>query len=274
MHTQQNRRLRFEGLDRREVMSATIFESEPNNTAATADLVQLDPVDLAAQVSGIVADRSDQDFFRYRPLASGTVSFSLAAGAPLNAKISVEDISGHKLFESEPRNGVASGSFAVNLARDIVIRVRSQDKSAGAYTLQLSLNSPTTLPTTPPVTPPTTPPGTPLTKLVETEGNDSRATANTADLAAALQLQGSASKKDEDFFALRATTTGTLQIASTSGAVKISIEDASGNKLFESEPKDGKTTGAFSVTAGKTYYVRIRGLAAALDPYLVDLAIA
>lgn len=69
MKKQSNRRLRFEGLERREVMSATLFESEPNNTKLSADLVQLDSVDNAAVVDGLIANRNDEDFFRYRPTA-------------------------------------------------------------------------------------------------------------------------------------------------------------------------------------------------------------
>lgn len=278
MVKQQNRRLGVERLDRREVMSATIFESEPNNTKATADVVQLDAADNAAQVSGVIASRSDEDFFRYRATANGTLNLNLNDGPTLSAKISVEDASGRKLFESEPRNGVASGSFTVTAGQDVFIRMRSQNKSIGTYTLQVSLDSlvtpPTTPPTAPPTSPPSTPPGgVPATVLTELESNNSKTTANRADLGAALQIQGSSSKNDDDFFALRATASGTVQIATTSGSVKFSIEDSRGNKVFESEPKDGVLSGSFNVTAGTTYYLRIRGLNAALSPYLVDLAI-
>lgn len=267
--------MRFETLDRREVMSATIFESEPNNTKTTADAVNLDPADNTAQVSGAIANRSDEDFFRYRPTTSGVVNLKLTDGPTLQAKISIEDTAGRKLFESEPRNGTANGSFNVTAGKDIFIRVRSQDKSAGDYTFQLSFNSIVTLPTTsPPTTPPTPPPGgTSATILTEVEGNNSKSTANRANLGASLQIQGSSNKNDDDFFALRPTASGKVQLASTSGAVKITIEDTAGNKVFESEPKNGVTSGSFTVTAGTTYYLRIRGQNAVLDPYLVDLAL-
>lgn len=272
MVKQQNRRLGVECLDRREVMSATIFESEPNNTKATADIVQLDAADNAAQVSGAIASRSDEDFFRYRPTANGTLSLKLNDGPTLSAKISVEDATGRKLFESEPRNGVASGSFTVTAGQDVFIRMRSQNSSIGSYSLQLSLGAVVT----PPITPPTTPPpsGTPATVLTELESNNSKATANKADLGASLRIQGTSSKSDDDFFALRATTTGTVQISTKSGSVKLTIEDARGNKVFESEPNNGILSGSFTVTAGTTYYVRIRGMNAALSPYLVDLALS
>ena len=266
----QNRRLGVERLDRREVMSATIFESEPNNTKATADVVQLDATDNAAQVSGAIINRKDEDFFRYQPTADGTLSLNLNDGPTLSAKISVEDAAGRKLFESEPRNGVANGSFPVTAGQDVFIRMRSQNSSIGSYTLQLSLGTVVT----PPATPPTAPSGTPATVLAELEGNNSKATANKVDLGASLRIQGASSKSDDDFFALRATTTGTVQIATTSGSVKFSIEDARGNKVFESEPNNGVLSGSFTAIAGTTYYLRIRGTNAALSPYLVDLALS
>lgn len=279
MLKKQDRRLRFETLDRREVMSATIFESEPNDTKRTADPVLLDTADNAAEVRGTVASRNDEDFFRYRPTATGTLNLAISDGPTLAAKISVEDSTGKKLFESEPRNGIASGSFSVTAGKDIYIRVRGQNKSTGDYALQLSLNEPVTPPTTPPVTPPVSPPvvppiGTTGSILVERESNNTKSTANRADLGPTLQIQGTSTKRDDDFFALKATTSGTVQIATSSGNVKLSVEDARGNKLFESEPNDGITSGSFTAVAGTTYYLRIRGMSAALDPYLVDLALS
>lgn len=279
MLKKQDRRLRFEALDRREVMSATIFESEPNDTKRTADPVQLDTIDSAAEVRGTVASRNDEDFFRYRPAATGTLNLAISDGPTLAAKISVEDSTGKKLFESEPRNGVASGSFNITAGKDIYIRVRGQNKTTGDYALQLSLNSPVTPPITPPVTPPVTPPtvppsGSTASVLAERESNNTKPTANRADLAAAIQIQGTSTLRDDDFFALRATTSGTVRISTTSGNVKLSIEDSRGNKMFESEPNDGITSGSFTAVAGTTYYLRIRGMSAALDPYLVDLALS
>ena len=278
MLKKQDRRLRFEALDRREVMSATVFESEPNDTKRTADPVQLDTADNAAEVRGVVASRNDEDFFRYSPTATGTLNLAIGDGPTLAAKISVEDSTGKKLFESEPRNGIASGAFGVTAGKDIYIRVRGQNKTTGDYTLQLSLTAPVAPPVTPPVTPPIVPPvvppgGTTGSILAERESNNTKSTANRADLGT-LQIQGTSTKRDDDFFALKATASGTVQITTISGNVKLSVEDARGNKLFESEPNDGITAGSFTAVAGTTYYLRIRGMSAALDPYLVDLALS
>ncbi len=265
-----DRRLRFESLERREVMSATIFETEPNNTKRTADPVQFDVVDNAAELRGTVANRKDEDFYLYRPTSAGTVYLALSDSPTLAAKISVEDSAGQKLFESEPNDGVTSGSFNVAAGRNVYIRLRGQNKTTGDYTVQLSLNAPIAPPTTPPTS---SPDGTASTLFTELESNDTKSTANRSDLGAALQIQGSATKRDNDFFLLRATDSGTVQIATTSGSVKLSVEDSVGNKLFESEPNDGVTGGSFAVTAGSTYYLRIRGTSTSVSPYLVDLAV-
>lgn len=275
MKKQSNRRLRFEGLERREVMSATLFESEPNNTKLSADLVQLDSVDNAAVVRGLIANRNDEDFFRYRPTVSGPLSLSLTDDASLAAKISVEDVRGQKLFESEPNNGVGGGVFQVTAGVDVIFRVRGQKKTTGDYAIQLNLGA------TPASSTPVSESGLPPTSSsiastvqLEVEKNDTKATANKVDFSGMLQIQGAANgKRDNDFFALKPTASGTvkLNLNAPDGLVKLSIEDSLGRKLFESEPKDGINSGEFAVTGGKTYYIRVRAVGSSVSPYFINL---
>ena len=73
-----------------------------------------------------------------------------------------------------------------------------------------------------------------------------------------------------------ASASGTLTVAveSTAGpAAKLQVEDAAGNKMIETDPIDGVNSGSFQVTAGTTYFIRLRSPNNASAAYLVDLAL-
>jgi hypothetical protein len=114
----------------------------------------------------------------------------------------------------------------------------------------------------------------------ESEPNDRKEHANAFDLGAdgLAQLQGTSnSDRDKDFFVFTPQTSGALSIAvqSVAGATaKLQIEDRQGNKVFETEPNDGVNAGVAQVTAGTTYFVRLRSPNKAPAAYLVDLALA
>lgn len=281
MSRHSSRRLAFQDLERREVLSTMVMETEPNNRKTQADVVSLDTVDQSAQIQGNIASRKDEDYFRLRPAASGVLNLTVADGTPLVEKISVETAGGRKLFESEPNDGIHSGAFQVVANQEVFIRVRGQSKTIGDYSVQLSLTSDPL------------PPGgggsggggggitsPPSSTFVEVEGNNSVRQANRVALptTGTLQIQGtSQSSADKDFYAVTPATSGVLQVnvASTgAGVAKLSVESAGGLKYFETEPNDGVNAGSFAVTAGTTYYFRLRSIDARLSPYLVDLAMA
>jgi hypothetical protein len=278
MSRKKTRRLSFEGLERREVLSTVVFESEPNDRSSQADIVQFDTADKAADVSGKIASRNDQDFFRFRASASDVVNLTVVDSPSLVAKITVEDGRGQKLFESEPNNGVNSGSFAVSAGQNIFIRVRGQDKTTGDYTVHLKLGAlPSSVPSV--AAPGAAASAEPANLLLESEPNDTKAAANRAQLGSdgLLRIQGvSRSDRDKDFFVLRPTTSGMLSVNVTStsaGKAKFVMEDALGRKIFETEPNNGINSGRFTVTAGTTYFMRLRSADSRISPYLVDLAL-
>lgn len=275
MSLSRARRLSFQNLERREVMSTMVLESEPNNRKSQSDVVQLDSVDQSAQVQGNIASRRDEDFFRYRPATSGRLALSLTDSPTLAAKISVEDVTGRKLFESEPKNGVTSGDFELVANREIFIRIRGQNRSTGEYSISLTLNAPPASPSD------GSTPLAPASSIVnEVESNDSKARANRVALESVgtTQIQGtSQSSNDKDFYAVTPTTSGILRVQVTStgaGVAKLTVENAAGRKYFETEPNDGVDGGSFAVTAGTTYYFRLRSADPQIAPYLVDLAMA
>jgi hypothetical protein len=269
------RRLGMEQLESRTLLSTLTNESEPNNGRAAADAIAFDAADGAATLSGTISDRRDRDFFRFTAENENTVAVNVSGQGGFRAKLSIEDSAGVKLFESEPNDGVNSGSFQIQAGQSVFVRVRGQSNSMGSYRVDLTLGG--------------TDGGTDDgdggdtgsgNAIVEAEPNDRKAAATAADLGTdgLGQLQGTVNgRRDRDFFVLTPTTGGTLTVTVRAGdgsTAKLQVEDAQGNKLFETEPNDGIHSGSFAVTAGGQYFIRLRTHQDAPTGYLVDLALA
>jgi hypothetical protein len=317
-------RLRLETLEMRALLSSMALESEPNNAKPTADEVSFDAADGGADVVGAIGVRQDQDFFHFRATAAGSVDLASETAGGFNTKITVEDGLGRKLLETEPNNGINSGSFAVQTGQDVFIRVRGNRNAAGDYTVHLTLDDSGTAIASRSGTRAEDSPhrsgddhsglddrghhrrglgrgrghgrghddgvapaavlahvvGDSANAIIESEPNDRKDMADAFDLGAdgQAQLQGAASgHRDRDFFRFTGSTSGTLSVAveSTGGpTAKLQIEDAFGNKMIETEPNNGVNSGSFQVTAGTSYFIRLRSPNAAPAAYLVDLALA
>ncbi len=139
--------LRLELLEARALLSTLIAESEPNDRARLADQVTFDPTDNSADVTGTIATRNDRDFFQFRSPGAGTADLSFASNTVVG-KVSVEDAAGNKLFETEPNDGVNSGSFAIQAGQNVFIRVRGGSKAVGDYSVHLSLSDNVTIAST------------------------------------------------------------------------------------------------------------------------------
>jgi hypothetical protein len=265
-------RLRLEPLELRALLSTMVLESEPNNTKPTADEVSFDAADGGADVIGAIGSRQDQDFFHFRAASAGSIDLASDTAGGFNTKITVEDGRGVKLLETEPNNGINSGSFSVAAGQDVFIRVRGNRNATGDYTVHLTLNDPGTALAAHVV-------GDLANAIGESEPNDRKEQANAVDLGTdrLAQLQGvSAGQRDKDFFRFTASASGTLNVGveSTAGpTAKLQVEDAAGNKMIETEPNNGINAGSFQVTAGTTYFIRLRSPNNAPAAYLVDLAL-
>jgi hypothetical protein len=130
----------LEVLEHRALLSATTIEIEPNDKAATATIAQFDPSDSAAQLAGNIATRKDRDFFQFTAPSSGSVNLTLAGTSGLVPKVEVENSQRAEVFQTEPHDGINSGSFAVEAGQSYTLRIESKDKTIGAYTVDLVLS--------------------------------------------------------------------------------------------------------------------------------------
>lgn len=273
MRHKQHRNLKLESLERREVFSATVLEAEPNDRLSQATPAAA-PADGEIFLAGSVASRIDRDFFTFRAPASGPAQVSVEAAAGRTVKLEFTNVAGQELFENEPNDGVNEGVVELVAGQRYFVRLRSNERGGPvSYTVHLQLQpgaggetgGETELP----------PPGD---SIQESEPNDRKGLADRFQLAAggAIRLMGETSKRDRDFFAFTAPTSGKLQAMVFSAPrqrVQFTVEDAAGNKVFETEPNNGVHGGAMDVVAGVTYYFRVRGAAEESFAYSVDLAL-
>lgn len=65
-----------------------------------------------------------------------------------------------------------------------------------------------------------------------------------------------------------------ITVKFTGEPAKLEVESGSGRELLEIETNDGESSGSLQVTAGQTYFIRLRSAEKAASNYLVDLAFA
>jgi len=141
IHRSRTLGIGMECLEHRTLLSATTMEVEPNNNAATATIAQFDPADGAAQLAGSIANRKDRDFFQFTAPSSGSVQLAVHGDPGLVTKVEVENSHRDEVFETEPHDGIDSGSFAVEAGQTYTLRVEGKDKTIGAYTVDLVLSN-------------------------------------------------------------------------------------------------------------------------------------
>jgi uncharacterized protein YdeI (BOF family) len=302
MKLQNRAKLEVVALEARQLLSTMIAESEPNNTRVAADVVTIGQTDGTAIVTGTISGRKDQDVFQFSAESSGTVNLSCTANHRSGCRVSVQDSEGRELFETQPNDGIKSGTFTVEAGQTVFVRVRGHRHRGGDYSIQMTLS-----PSTPVVRNAETNAGVseanshltapsavraetgtqnietrtdePANNITETEPNDSPASANQFDLGSdgVIRLEGSAvDDGDVDFFAFTPATSGTLNIAVQANravSATLEIETATGVKLFETDPNNGFNSGSLDVTAGETYFIRLSSPVHPSAPYVVDLAL-
>lgn len=121
---------------------------------------------------------------------------------------------------------------------------------------------------------------TAATKMAEDETsegkNDSKSTAQRLNLAVgeSIELTGTIGKSNRDFFVFRANQDGQLSVKSASVAgvaPTVEMEDHQGRDVLELEPNDGHDAGIARVTAGRSYFIRLRGTNNQVSDYQVTL---
>ena len=267
------RTLFVENLTARQLMAIDVAEFEPNNSESQATPFQL-PATEAVILRGNSTSQNDKDYFAFTAHVSGPVTVEVNSNA--GAKLEVATRAGAQLFESEPKDGVNSGTFQSVAGTAYLLRLRAPDKAAAAYTVTVAAGGTVGTPSHPDDSTGGSSGGTSSgSSVAEAEPNDDAGRAIQLSLVTnePRTLTGTASKKDRDFFVITPTSTGTVSIDTGASGIKVSIETRQGAKLFESEPNDGVTNGAFSVAAGQDFVLRVRGLRSSTTDYSIAISL-
>ncbi len=268
-----SRALKFEGLPARLVLSATVAESEPNDAEVTGDPIHV-PQDGQVVLTGVSTSDRDKDYFSISPTVGGPLTVSVESPNGNIPQLEITDRADNQLFETEPNDGINSGEVNLQAGIQYLIRLRSKNDDAAAYEVAIHFGGKTDNGDNGGSVKPV-----PVHTVAEEEANDSRSSANRVVFGPdqMVRLTGTAeSKNDDDFFRFTPSESGELSVSvnTTAGALaKLSIEDAMGNKVAETEPNDGVNVVSGQVTAGVNYYVRMRSTDKGSSSYAVDLAL-
>ena len=260
------RNLSCEKLDSRQLLASDVVpEIEPNNSEVTSTRFELTSTG-SVKLTGISQSKDDKDFFVFTSPVDMRVAAN--AGAANGAKLEVTTRAGAQLFESEPKDGITAGSWQARAGETYLLRMRSANKSAASYEVTLQAQTGTGNNSGGGTTG-----GGSSSTGAEVEPNDRTTSATSVSLtpSAILTLTGAASKRDRDFFRVEVASGGTVQVDTGNSGIKVSIETPAGAKLFESEPRDGVTSGSFSTSTGDVFFVRARGTGSSVTTYAVKL---
>ena len=114
-----------------------VQETESNDSKSSANAFTF-PDTNSVQIQGISASKRDSDYFVFTAAASGTIQASLSASGSI-VQLEVETAGGANVFETEPNDGVDSGSFRVQQGVKYYIRLRSKSTVSSTYQVDLVL---------------------------------------------------------------------------------------------------------------------------------------
>ncbi len=247
-----------------DAFDSVVQESENNDKENRADPFDLG-ADGTAELRGTSTNHDDKDFFKFTPDQGITLNVNVLSPNGNFAQLEITDRLDQELFETEPNNGINSGSAQLVGGKTYFVRMRSKSDNPAEYIAQLSTNGaggggeggg-----------------GDPADIVDESEPNDEKAGANAFGLGpdGSVRLRGvSVNHDDKDFFRFVADQTGTLSatVGTTNGQfAQLEIEDILDNELLETQPNDGINSGTAAVTAGQTYFVRLRSPSAGPAAY-------
>lgn len=270
---------RVDILEGRTLLSTLITETEPNNSAVTADVIRLDSADGSADVMGRLRG-GDRDFFRFQSDVNGKLALSSQA----TGRTAIVDV-----FNATTRQhvwtgltGTAGGSTVLDVTAGSswLIRLRgASPRGLAQYGLHLAVSANPPFSVAPVVTTPggnnggggTIQPTTP-----KTEPSDASTIAFDAN--GRTSVAGSLNAGETDVYSFTAPRSGRVTIAPV-GRVPIRIDalDANGNPLLTMYGDTSNFISYFNVTQGAVYSVRVsRGPNAPAGPvsYQLNLAIS
>ncbi len=238
----------------------SLAETEVNDVKAQANAFSLG-TDKMIELTGTSESKDDKDYFRFVAPVTGTLYVAVTSPNGNTPAAEMENSASETILETEPNDGVNQAAGEVVAGQVYFLRVRSKTNDPAQYVVKVSYE--------PQDNGGGNPGGEPANLVLEAEPNNDKDLAKAFDLGSdnMVQLTGvSASHDDKDFFKFTPAVSGTLTatVASISGPLAdLEIEYHQDNTLFEIEPQNGVTSASGQVTAGETYYVRLRGH----DPY-------
>ena len=270
------RNFSIESLERRECLTATVMEIEPNNNQFQGTQFALDPADNTAELIGNSLNDDDKDWFRFTVPSDGFLTAEVSSSNGNFAALEVERLNGTEVMSTDPNDGINTASGAVTAGEELFVRMRSKNDSAAAYSTRLRLGD------TDPGGDPTGgggPTGDPTQFYAEVENNDRKFRATPFDLIqdGVIQLQGTSTNDDDkDFFVFTMPSTGDVSFEVTSPNnefAQLQIEDRFGNDIIETDPNDGINTGSVTLQGGDTFYLRMRAKDDAPAQYEVNIGL-
>jgi len=116
--------------------TTTVNESENNDQKSRADRFHLFP-GTSVELNGTSSSDRDKDFFVFTAQATGNITVNVQSVTG-STSLEVEDVFSVELFETEPNDGINSGSFNVIAGRTYFIRLRSVDDRSSTYRATLT----------------------------------------------------------------------------------------------------------------------------------------
>ncbi|MCA9213404.1 MAG: hypothetical protein KDB27_10090 [Planctomycetales bacterium] len=118
------------------VQRGIVNEVEPNDKLSQATVFAFDDGGTA-QLNGVSEGSADSDYFRFTAQDTGQLTVQVN-GASTVAQLQIEDANGHRIFETEPNDGINSGRVGVTAGQTHSIRLRSKNDSAATYLTDLA----------------------------------------------------------------------------------------------------------------------------------------
>jgi hypothetical protein len=259
----------LEMVESRVLMTARVFDLEPNNTIATAQVIPL--AQREVEIKGRITDLSDTDIYTTTLPTNSTATLKFKPEGRIATTVTISNASGTVIGTLGSGTGLKQLSLPVG--EPLFFSVSGGDKARYEAELKFRVTPPPTLPPTP-ITPPT-----PGVIVSEVESNDRAYTATPVvlDPASMPTLSGTVTKNVDkyDWFALTAPGTGTLAISLRSPVVgrvaSVEVIDATtGRKLAETKPERGMNTVAVNLVAGQKVYFKIEAESNQSQSYLID----
>lgn len=100
-----------------------VRESEPNDDKASANAFVLHSPSGNARLKGTFKNSGDRDYFRFTAPRSGRMQVDVRGLGGTFAKLEIETQTDRDVFETEPDDGVNSGTFRVQSGQTYVVRI-------------------------------------------------------------------------------------------------------------------------------------------------------